>query len=82
MLRQIIDRWQQQRELKSERLFSNAMIESMPGIVYFYDSAGRFLRWNTNFETVSGYTSAEIASMHPLDFFAPEDKPLLQERIG
>jgi PAS domain S-box-containing protein len=67
---------------ENERRFSATMIESMPGIIYFYDEQGRFLRWNRNFETVSGYSSAEIATMHPLDFFAPADRELLQARIG
>jgi PAS domain S-box-containing protein len=68
--------------LRNEKLFSETLLESMPGIMYFYDSEGRFLRWNRNFERVSGYSSEEIASMHPLDFFAPEHKARLQERIG
>ncbi len=67
---------------ESERRFSATMIESMPGIIYFYDEQGRFLRWNRNFEIVSGYTGAEIARMHPLDFFAPADRELLHARIG
>ncbi|MCC6153796.1 MAG: PAS domain S-box protein [Candidatus Hydrogenedentes bacterium] len=57
------------------------MIESMPGIVYFYDSNGRFLRWNRNFETVSGYSAKEIMHMHPLDFFSGFDKQLVEQRI-
>ncbi len=67
---------------ESERQFSATMIESMPGIIYFYDQQGRFLRWNRNFETVSGYSMAEIARMHPLDFFRTTDQNLLQERIA
>ena len=67
---------------ENERLFSATMIESMPGILYFYDEQGRFLRWNKNFELVSGYSSAEIARMHPLDFFPGESKPVLQQRIA
>ncbi|HSH17146.1 MAG TPA: PAS domain S-box protein, partial [Verrucomicrobiae bacterium] len=65
-----------------EQVFSVTMIESMPGIVYFYDERGGLLRWNRNFESVSGYSADEIARMHPLEFFAPEDQPLVQERIG
>jgi PAS domain S-box-containing protein len=75
-------RRQAELKLRSEKHFSDTMIESMPGIVYFYDSNGRFLRWNRNFETVSGYSPLEIASMHPLDFFAGADKVLLEQRIG
>ena len=66
----------------SEKLFSDAMIESTPGILYFYDSTGRFLRWNRNFETVSGYSGEQIARMHPRDFFAVADRPRLEERIA
>lgn len=65
-----------------ERTFSESMIDSMPGVVYFYDDKGRFLRWNRNFEAVSGYSGEEIARMHPLDFFADTDRALLQSRIA
>ncbi|HEU5070908.1 MAG TPA: PAS domain S-box protein [Verrucomicrobiae bacterium] len=67
---------------RREEQFSAAMIESMPGIVYFYDEHGRFLRWNRNFEIVSGYSTAEITQMHPLDFFAEADRAVLGERIA
>jgi len=67
---------------RGESLFSQAMIESMPGIVYFYDKQGRFLRWNRNFEIVSGYSGEQVAQMHPLQFFDKADQPLLEESIG
>ncbi|MFP5487875.1 MAG: PAS domain-containing sensor histidine kinase, partial [Acidimicrobiia bacterium] len=67
---------------RSEREFSDRMIDSMPGVVYFYDVDGRFLRWNHNFETVTGYSADEIAGMHPLDFFAGDDRPRVEERIA
>lgn len=66
----------------NEKRFSDTMLESMPGILYFYDSQGRFLRWNRNFEVVSGYTGAEISTMHPLDFFLPEEKPMVGARVA
>ena len=66
----------------SEKQFSKSMIDAMPGIVYFYDDAGRFLRWNRNFEVVSGYSSEEIAKMRPLDFFAEPDKTRVASRIA
>lgn len=65
-----------------ESLFSQAMIDSMPGIVYFYDEQGRFLRWNRNFETVSGYSADEVAGMHPLQLFDDDYKSLLKESIN
>jgi PAS domain-containing protein len=66
---------------QSEKLFSDTMIESMPGILYFYNQHGRFLRWNRKLEYVSGHSAEEIAGMHPLDFFSEDRKHDLAERI-
>jgi len=68
--------------LRNETLFSETMLDSMPGALYFYDTDGRFLRWNRNFEDVSGYSREEIAGMHPLDFISPDTKDLVAQRIG
>jgi PAS domain S-box-containing protein len=75
-------RKQAEQVLRSEMLFSDAMIESMPGVFYFYTSEGRFLRWNRNFETVSGYSGEEISRMHPLQFIADDDRPIVKQRMA
>jgi PAS domain S-box-containing protein len=67
---------------RSERIFSDMMIDSLPGILYLYDETGRFMRWNRHFESVSGYSGDQIAGMHPLDFFAPVDHTILSDRIA
>lgn len=69
-------------EASRERRFSETLIDSVPGILYLYDVHGRFLRWNRNFELVSGYSGDEIARMHPVEFFREEDRAMLVERIG
>ena len=68
--------------MADEQRLASGLIEAMPGIFYLYDEHGRFLRWNSNFERVSGYSAQEIAAMHPLDFFAAGEKELLEQRIG
>ena len=75
-------RRQAEQAVQNEKLFSDTMIESMPGILYFYDANGRFLRWNRNFETVSGYSATEIARMHPLDFFSSDERARVETRIA
>lgn len=80
--RDITERRQAEAVVDREQRFSKSLIESMPGIFYLYDQTGRFRRWNRNFETVSGYGADEIARMHPLDFFDPDVRPLLEQRIG
>jgi PAS domain S-box-containing protein len=77
----ITERKQMERTILRERDFSQAMLNSLPGILYFYDQTGKFLRWNRNMEVVSGYSSDEIAHMHPLDFFTGEEKALVAARI-
>jgi PAS domain S-box-containing protein len=80
--RDITERKQAEEEVRREKEFSETMMDSMPGVFYHYDATGKFLRWNQNFEAVTGYSRDEIARMHPLDFFAGDDKRLVGERIG
>jgi PAS domain S-box-containing protein len=70
-----------QGQVERERLFTDAMIESLPGVLYLYDEAGRFLRWNRNFSLVTGYSDKEISGMHPLDFFGGPDKERVAKEI-
>lgn len=66
----------------SQARSSQAIIDSLPGIFYLYDRMGRFLRWNRNFELVTGYTAEEIRQLQPLDFFATQqEKELVDQRI-
>lgn len=67
---------------RRERVFFNAMIESTPGILYLYNEQGRFLRWNRQFERVSGHTAEAIAEMRPADFIAPQHREELEAKIG
>jgi PAS domain S-box-containing protein len=67
-------RRQAEEAVRRERDFSDAVIRSLPGVLYIYDQQGRFLRWNDNFERVLGRTSSEVSKMNPTDFFRSEDK--------
>lgn len=60
---------------------SESIINSLPGVFYLYDREGNFMRWNKNFERVSGYTGEEISAMSPVDFFEGDEKELLREKI-
>nr|MBA2378323.1 PAS domain S-box protein [Blastocatellia bacterium] len=71
-----------ERDLLDEKEFNDQTVNSLPGIFYLFNSEGRFIRWNKNFEMISGYSADEIAVMHPLDFFRGDDKDLVAERIG
>ncbi|MGE0403695.1 MAG: ATP-binding protein [Kofleriaceae bacterium] len=64
-----------------ERRFATHVIEAMPGVFYLYNRQGEFLRWNRNFERVTGYSADEIRAMRPTDFFVGDDKHRVSERI-
>jgi two-component system, cell cycle sensor histidine kinase and response regulator CckA len=70
-----------EEDMLKEKNFSEALIDSLPGIFYLFDDQGRFKRWNINFEEVSGYSRQEIAGMGPLDFFTDEDRTLVKKAI-
>lgn len=78
----ITERREAEEKLHNEVNFSNALLNSLPGIVYCYDQNLKFLRWNKNFERVLEYSSDEIAGMSPLDFFEGQERELMSERIS
>ena len=82
MVTDITERKLAEESLRNEQKINNATIASLPAVFYFYDEEGNFLRWNQNFEIVSGCTSEEIARMNPLDFIADEEKALVESKIG
>jgi PAS domain S-box-containing protein len=70
-----------EKKILLEKELSESIINSLPGIFYLYNKEGKFIRWNRNFEKISGYSAEEISHMHPLDFFADAEKPLLAGSI-
>lgn len=77
----ITDRKKIEEQIIAEKILSDSIINSLPGIFYLYDRNGKFFKWNKNFEIVSGYSGSEIKTMHPLDFYDADEKELLKERI-
>jgi PAS domain S-box-containing protein len=77
----LTERKEAEAALLREKILSDTIIESLPGVFYLYDEHLRFSRVNRRFEEVTGYCAAEIAEMSPLDFFAGPDKELLAQRI-
>jgi diguanylate cyclase (GGDEF)-like protein/PAS domain S-box-containing protein len=75
------EREQAEAIILKERDFTQAALDSLPGLFYLIDESGRFLRWNRNFETVSGYCADEISTMSPLDFFEDADRRPIADAI-
>jgi PAS domain S-box-containing protein/putative nucleotidyltransferase with HDIG domain len=79
--RDISERQRVEETLRKEKTLSDTIINSLPGVFYFIDDQGRFSRWNSNFEQVTGYTGAEFAQLSPLDLFDGEEKTVIDQAI-
>ncbi|PKL68069.1 MAG: hypothetical protein CVV30_12055 [Methanomicrobiales archaeon HGW-Methanomicrobiales-1] len=69
----IEDQKKAEAALKKEKTFSDAVVDSVPGLLYLYESEGRLIRWNKSHETITGYTAEELAGMHIFDWFKGDD---------
>jgi PAS domain S-box-containing protein len=71
----------QDKELKEEKLMSDEIINSLPGIFYLFDSEGKFLRWNKHHEDVLELTKEEMENRKPTDNYDDADRPKITEVI-
>ncbi len=77
----VTERKKVEEQIEAEKIFTDTILDSLPGIFYLYNKDGRFRRWNKNFEIISEFSGEEIINMHALDFFDADDKQLMQKKI-
>lgn len=57
------------QQAERERVFSDAVLDSVPGMLYLYDSQGKLIRWNKQHEAMTGYSSDEMTGRHIMEWF-------------
>jgi PAS domain S-box-containing protein len=77
-----LERVDQTEELREERALTESIFVALPDVFYAFDERGQFFRWNDKLSEVTGYSDEEIASMHPAEFFPPEDRETIYEAIA
>ncbi|MBD3426794.1 MAG: PAS domain S-box protein [Candidatus Omnitrophica bacterium] len=77
----VTERKKAKKQFLREMNFSEKLITSLPGLFYFFDEAGRMIRWNKRLEEVSGYPAGKIRKMDPADFFDGKDKEAVKDTI-
>lgn len=75
----ITDRKRFDFELKKSQEFQQALIDSIPGLLYLYDAKGELTFWNKQHETITGYSTEELNHFKLLDWY-PDD-PKSQEAV-
>ncbi len=70
----ITERKQAEMELLREKLFTEKLLESLPGIFFLYDSTCHLKRWNKAHETATGFSADELRDWYIPDWHeTPED---------
>ncbi|MBW8035066.1 MAG: response regulator [Planctomycetes bacterium] len=77
---QVIIAKQAEEKLEGEKLLSEEYINSLPGLFYIFDER-RFVRWNSEWNRVTGYSDEELAGKYGTDFFEGENRSLIEERM-
>ncbi|HYA88049.1 MAG TPA: PAS domain S-box protein [Nitrospirota bacterium] len=80
IVRDITERKRIEEALMREKVFSDAVIDSLPGVLYICDEDGKLLRWNNNEKETTGYSMAELTEMNVLKLFH-QDRHLVETKI-
>ncbi|MFZ5453126.1 MAG: PAS domain S-box protein [Thermodesulfobacteriota bacterium] len=78
---EVTERKRAEEELQREKMFTEAIVESLPGTFFIMDAQGMTLRTNAAGSTVTGYSPEELSQMQALDFIVDEDKPAVQQAL-
>lgn len=70
----ITERKKIEEALYREQIFTRAVVDSVPGLLYLYDEQGRLVRWNKRFEEITGYSAAEVAGRNLMDWFQGDEE--------
>ncbi|HEY3267530.1 MAG TPA: PAS domain S-box protein [Armatimonadota bacterium] len=72
----VTDRVVAEEALRQERVFTKAILDSVPGLLYLYDDQGCLVRWNRQHEELTGYSAEELASTHLMDWYKGDEKDI------
>ena len=77
-------RVQTENSLQRERTFSQALMNSIPGILYLYDEEGHLVHWNKAHEELTGYTAEELQQMTLADWYRGDEEQMARilEKAG
>lgn len=81
--RDITERKKAEETIHREQLFTDTLLESLPGIFYLYKYPEfQLVRWNKNHETFFGFSTEEMKNRYVLDWFQPEFKDAVLHTVN
>jgi PAS domain S-box-containing protein len=83
ILLDITERKRTEAKILHESALNAAIIESIPGTFYMLDETGAYMRWSRyQREAIVGKTEEQMAGTSALATIHPDDRALVQARIG
>ncbi len=77
----VTKRRKSEEALTRARAFTEAIIDSIPGVLCLYDDELRLVRWNAKAVEITGYTPAELTARRLGEGQAPEDKARIMAAV-
>jgi len=83
-LSDITERKNAEYKYQREKIFTEAIFDSIPGLIYLYEAKGKLIRWNKKHETITGYSADELEKMHLMDWYweDKESQKAIQEGVA
>ncbi len=70
-----------EKALLNEQSFTNALLDSVPGLVYLYNGNGQLLRWNKKHVTQTGYPNKELKNKPIESWFDDKNFKIIKKGI-
>ncbi len=81
ILRNVTERKRIVQQMLKEKAMSDSIINSLPGVFLLREYQGRNLRWNKQFEEISGYNTAEIPDLDVYSFYEEDEQINVRQRV-
>jgi len=69
------------QKISIEKEWSEAILEGMPQLTYVMNIEGRLVRWNKNYQDLTGYSAEELPNKTPRDFLSDEHNKKVMEEL-
>jgi PAS domain S-box-containing protein len=79
--RDVTARRQAEELLRREMEFTDSVLKNLPGIFFLCDVRERLLRWNRNFEVVTGRAPDELAALELGELFPMGERDMFHARM-
>ncbi|MBI5791441.1 MAG: diguanylate cyclase [Rhodocyclales bacterium] len=77
----VTDRKQSEEALVKEKIFSDALVDSVPGAFYVVDAEGNYYRWNSYLNRLTGLSDGELMQRPYLLSILEADRPIAAQAM-